>query len=192
MNDLLTRCRSILVVAPHPDDETLATGGLLGRLIGAGCTVRIVFLTDGERNILARVASERRLTLGSAALHVAVELPSGGELKLPTAHNRLIGTGKTDFTAWAIASKRFGRIDLHGNLEYTIVGKPAGTHLKNIIDYALAEEFHLSPGSTSWERSSETLRPPEKMAGKMPWAHRAFQPRPPAASRPRWWECATT
>jgi N-acetyl-1-D-myo-inositol-2-amino-2-deoxy-alpha-D-glucopyranoside deacetylase len=67
MNDLLTRCRSILVLAPHPDDETLATGGLLGRLARSGCHVRIVFLTDGERNILARVASDRRLTLGPAA-----------------------------------------------------------------------------------------------------------------------------
>jgi hypothetical protein len=68
-----------------------------------------------------------------------------GEVKLPTAGNRQIGTGKIDGTLWAIASKRLGRLDLHGNLGYTIVGSPAGTHLKNIIDYAVAEEFHLSP-----------------------------------------------
>jgi len=68
-----------------------------------------------------------------------------GEVKLPTAGNRQIGTGKTDGTLWAIASKRLGRLDLHGNLGYTVIGKPAGTHLKNIIDYAIAEEFHLSP-----------------------------------------------
>jgi hypothetical protein len=68
-----------------------------------------------------------------------------GELKLPTASNRQIGTGKMDGTIWAIASKRLGRLDLHGNLGYTVIGKPAGTHLKNIIDFAVAEEFHLSP-----------------------------------------------
>ncbi len=67
-----------------------------------------------------------------------------GEVKLPTANNRQIGTGKTDLTVWAIGSKRFGRLDVHGNLGYTAIGKPAGTHLKNIIDYAIAEEFHLS------------------------------------------------
>jgi len=66
-----------------------------------------------------------------------------GEVKLPTARNRQIGTGKTDLSAYAIASKRFGRLDTHANLGYTVVGRPAGTHLKNIIDYALAEEFHL-------------------------------------------------
>lgn len=68
-----------------------------------------------------------------------------GEVKLPTAKNRQIGTGKTDVTAWAIASKRFGRLDVHGNLGYTVVGRPAGTRLKNVFSYAVAEELHVSP-----------------------------------------------
>ncbi|MEO8035662.1 MAG: transporter, partial [Acidobacteriota bacterium] len=68
-----------------------------------------------------------------------------GEVKIPTARNRLIGTGKTDFTGWAIASKRIGRLDLHANLGYTVVGQPAGTSLGNIVDYAIAEEFHVNP-----------------------------------------------
>jgi len=67
------------------------------------------------------------------------------ETKIPTAHNRLIGTGKADYTGYLIASKKLDRIDLHANLGYTIIGSPAGTQLKNIIDYAFAEEFHLSP-----------------------------------------------
>jgi hypothetical protein len=68
-----------------------------------------------------------------------------GEVKLPTANNRRIGTGKADYSAYAIASKRFGRLDTHANLGYTVVGSPSGTNLKNIVDYALAEEFHLNP-----------------------------------------------
>jgi hypothetical protein len=72
-----------------------------------------------------------------------------GEIKLPTAGNRQIGTGKTDGTVWAIASKRLGRLDVHGNLGYTVIGKPAGTHLKNIIDYAIAEEFTYRRSTTS-------------------------------------------
>jgi hypothetical protein len=78
-------------------------------------------------------------TLSSPALAAAAEV------KLPTARNRLIGTGKTDYTLWAIASKRVARIDLHGNIGYTVVGRPAGVRLSNIINYALAEEFHASP-----------------------------------------------
>lgn len=35
------------VVAPHPDDETLAAGGLISDLVRAGCHVSIVVVTDG-------------------------------------------------------------------------------------------------------------------------------------------------
>jgi LmbE family N-acetylglucosaminyl deacetylase len=40
----------LLVLAPHPDDETLATGGLLQRAAAAGASTRVVFVTDGENN----------------------------------------------------------------------------------------------------------------------------------------------
>ena len=37
-----------LVLAPHPDDETLGAGGLIARLRRAGVPVTIVAITDGE------------------------------------------------------------------------------------------------------------------------------------------------
>lgn len=37
-----------LVVAPHPDDETIATGGLIHRLRAANVPVYVVFLTYGD------------------------------------------------------------------------------------------------------------------------------------------------
>lgn len=39
-----------LIIAPHPDDESIAAGGLLQRAIAAGGEVCIVFVTDGENN----------------------------------------------------------------------------------------------------------------------------------------------
>lgn len=42
--------RRVMVVAPHPDDESLAAGGLLARAVARGATVQIVYLTDGENN----------------------------------------------------------------------------------------------------------------------------------------------
>ena len=64
-----------------------------------------------------------------------------GEVKLPTARDSLIGTGKTDFAGYLIVSKRFGQLDTHANLGYTVVGHPAGSSLQNIFNFAVAVEL---------------------------------------------------
>jgi LmbE family N-acetylglucosaminyl deacetylase len=55
--------RSILLVAPHPDDEIIGIGGFLVRHLRAGRRAAIVYLTDGERSLEdldpSVVASER-------------------------------------------------------------------------------------------------------------------------------------
>ena len=38
----------VLVFAPHPDDETLAAGGLIGRLVRQRAAVRVTFVTNGD------------------------------------------------------------------------------------------------------------------------------------------------
>ena len=55
----------ILVVAPHPDDETLATGGLLQRAAAAGAATRVVFVTDGENNPWPQRVIEYRVRIAA-------------------------------------------------------------------------------------------------------------------------------
>lgn len=38
----------VLVIAPHPDDETLGCGGLIATLVDQGNTVHTLFVTDGS------------------------------------------------------------------------------------------------------------------------------------------------
>ncbi|QWT22019.1 PIG-L family deacetylase [Bacillus sp. NP157] len=40
--------RSLLVIAPHPDDESLGVGGLLAAAARQGTSITVCFLTDGE------------------------------------------------------------------------------------------------------------------------------------------------
>jgi len=46
----------LVVVAPHPDDETLAAGGLLQRVHAGGGIVRIIMVTDGDGYVEAAAA----------------------------------------------------------------------------------------------------------------------------------------
>lgn len=41
---------SVLIVAPHPDDEVLGCGGLIVRLVAEGKIPHIVFMTGGEQS----------------------------------------------------------------------------------------------------------------------------------------------
>jgi hypothetical protein len=80
--------------------------------------------------------------------HFLPALAIAGEVKIPTARDRLIGTGKTDFAAYLFASKRFGKIDTHANLGYTFVGKPTGLpntlKVGNTVNLAFAGEYFVN------------------------------------------------
>ncbi|HEX4085333.1 MAG TPA: PIG-L family deacetylase [Chthoniobacteraceae bacterium] len=64
MNSLkLTSNDRILILAPHPDDESLAAGGLIQRAVKAGAKVRVLFATDGDNNPWPQRFLERKLQI---------------------------------------------------------------------------------------------------------------------------------
>jgi LmbE family N-acetylglucosaminyl deacetylase len=82
-----------VVVAPHPDDETLALGGTVHQLARDGWRITIIGLTDGgashprsrtvtPRELVQRRAGERLVALARLGLSevrvVRLELPDGG------------------------------------------------------------------------------------------------------------------
>ncbi|MBA4166527.1 MAG: transporter [Chitinophagaceae bacterium] len=69
------------------------------------------------------------------------------EIKLPTARDSLIGTGKTDFTPFVIASKTTGKFFTSVNASYTFLGKPAGISVNNLFNYAVGTIFQASDKS---------------------------------------------
>lgn len=80
----------LLVVAPHPDDEVLAAGGLIARLAASGTEVTVLSLTDGEaaygprhaRDMAARRPGEAQRglerLLGASPRIIRMGLPDGG------------------------------------------------------------------------------------------------------------------
>ncbi|HEY4146581.1 PIG-L family deacetylase [Pinirhizobacter sp.] len=53
----------MLVVSPHPDDESLAVGGLIQAVLDAGGTVDVLLLTDGDDNPWPQRFMERRIVI---------------------------------------------------------------------------------------------------------------------------------
>lgn len=82
--------RHLVVVAPHPDDESLGVGGLLAAAQQLGTGVTVVFLTDGEASHVRsptfpseRLGATRR-TEARAALSA---------LGIPASSARFLGLG---------------------------------------------------------------------------------------------------
>lgn len=70
----ITRWRSAVIFAAHPDDEVLGAGGLIAALAAAGARLRLVAVTDGEASHPGHPApgelARRRIAETAAALRV--------------------------------------------------------------------------------------------------------------------------
>ncbi len=78
----------LLVLAPHPDDETLAAGGVIGEAIRRGLPVRVVFFTNGDSNVWSFMVYRKRPVLKPSSvlrmgrLRREEALAAGGKLGL--------------------------------------------------------------------------------------------------------------
>jgi LmbE family N-acetylglucosaminyl deacetylase len=77
----------LMVLAPHPDDETFGCGALIARTRAAGLPVTIVIVSDGRHSTRSDVLSPDRLAeLRAAELRVAV-----GHLGVPRSDLVMLG-----------------------------------------------------------------------------------------------------
>ncbi|MCM8766398.1 MAG: PIG-L family deacetylase [Candidatus Omnitrophica bacterium] len=51
----------ILILAPHPDDETIGTGGVIQKAIKGQAEIKVVVFTNGDHNELAFIVYEKRV-----------------------------------------------------------------------------------------------------------------------------------
>jgi LmbE family N-acetylglucosaminyl deacetylase len=81
-----------MVFSPHPDDETLAAGGLIQRVLSLGAAVKVVFMTSGD-GFPEGVEKENRIARPSAQ-----DYRSYGKLRKKEARQalRILGMKKQD------------------------------------------------------------------------------------------------
>ncbi len=88
----------LLVFAPHPDDESLACGGLIQSALDAGAAVCVVIVTDGASNPWPQRVAEKRWRIGTT------EIQRWGTLRCNEANAALqalgVGPDETTFLHW--------------------------------------------------------------------------------------------
>ena len=88
---------SLLIVSPHPDDETLCCAGVIRRVVAAGGRASIVWLTSGDASELDLLFIERTLRLRPdkmrdlAGKRMREARAAASVLGVPPAHQFFLG-----------------------------------------------------------------------------------------------------
>ncbi len=102
----------VLVLAPHPDDESIGAAGVIQKARKAGANVTVVLYTNGDSNELAFIVYEKRLTFRKGEfLHMgemrrAESIAAMASLGLP--QEAVILLGYPDFGTMEILTKYWG------------------------------------------------------------------------------------
>ena len=100
--DILSTAKRILVVAPHPDDETLGCGGLIADTVSRGGSVFTLFVTDGGASHPESAAWPRRRLVAERQKEAEMALELLGAGDQPRAFLRLRDSDmpKPDSAQW--------------------------------------------------------------------------------------------
>lgn len=124
----------ILLLAPHPDDEAIATAGLLQKAKAMNIPVKIVYLTHGDNNELAFLVYKKRPILSRGGLLKMGELRRQEAIKamkdLGYNEDHLVFLGYPDFGTLNIFVRFWGE------------GKPYRSLLTRVTTVPYADSFN--------------------------------------------------
>jgi len=99
----------ILILAPHPDDESIACAGIIQKALKAGSQVRIVYLTNGDHNELAFIVYEKRIVIRQGAFVYMGQMRQKESIKamkfLGLSEKDLVFLGYPDYGTFEIFCK---------------------------------------------------------------------------------------
>jgi LmbE family N-acetylglucosaminyl deacetylase len=169
----LAACTRAVVIAPHPDDETLGAGGTIAMLLDKGAETVVVFASNGEAShpvstaISPRELSARRTAESAAALdaltpavdaRIAVvrwQLPDGGlagrEEAMAERLGELLQPGDWCLATW----------DRDGHPDHEAVGRAArdgsASAGARLLSYPVWAWHWAAPPGLPWSRASRLV-----------------------------------
>lgn len=104
----------VLILAPHPDDEGIATAGVIQQALKAGAQVKVVLLTNGENNELSFIVYKKRPVLRPKELLAMGEMRFGETLNatevLGLNAKDVIALGYPDYGTMDIFTEYWGAV----------------------------------------------------------------------------------
>lgn len=102
----------VLILAPHPDDESIGTAGIIQRALKAGAQVKVVCYTNGDHNELAFIVYEKRLVLKKSGFiymgEIRKEETASAMSSLGLTQKDLVFLGYPDFGTMEILTRYWG------------------------------------------------------------------------------------
>ena len=152
---------SILVIAPHPDDEILGAGGTISKLCKAGREVHVCVVTSGRLPLFTAAQTER-VRDETAKAHAFLNVKQTHWLGLPAAEltevparelNATIGKLVSQLSPFALLIPHVGDIHIDHQLVHLSAMVAARPHQeefpKLILSYeTLSETNWNTPGTT--------------------------------------------
>ena len=121
-----TKNDRVLILAPHPDDETIGTAGVIEKALKQDAKVRVVCYTNGDSNELSFIVYEKRLTFRKGEfLHmgeVRRKETMRAMVSLGVKPEDIIFLGYPDFGTLEIFTKYWGKVTPYKGL-FTRVSK---------------------------------------------------------------------
>jgi LmbE family N-acetylglucosaminyl deacetylase len=108
----ITSSDRILILAPHPDDETIGTGGVIQKAVAVGAKVKVVLLTNGENNELSFIVYKKRPVLLKKDLIAMGQVRRGESIaamsSLGLNENDVVSLGYPDFGTMDVMTRFWG------------------------------------------------------------------------------------
>jgi len=136
-----------MIVAPHPDDDVLATSGLIQRVLADGGEVFVVFVTDGDNNPWPQRAMFRKIFVGPE------ELAAWGAIRRREALCSLdrFGAGRITTEFFSLPDSRIARMARSGDDRLTkAIREAAARFHPTLIVSPSSFDLHADHRAVSW------------------------------------------
>lgn len=164
----------VLVISPHPDDETLGAGGFIDRAHDVGAQVEVVIATDGNRRGLKELRHEETIkamaVFGITNDHIAFfDFPDGRLKAHQTEFKSVLEKQLTTFQPSIVLSTHKSDVHTDHTTVAEVVDQLVPTLKPRPVVYQFLVHYHRYPRPEGFRPTAFLLPPVKLISTSNPW-----------------------